>query len=301
MLHATEYVNSEIERPKIARCGILPTVSTLPLQIAAKQPRSIAESIDNWQDYYSSTFKLVNLTRVGVSMIRADTKVETYPDNDASFNSEFWSRFIETESLDEFPTLHAHSLLGLWGAFECFIDDLFRATINNNPTLLNEKAFEKITVSASVALNEGLRSQAIDEVLRGVKAKAPRSGTNKFEGVLASVGLAGHIPSRIEKSLRLTHKIRNVWAHQSGLADEKFVNECPQLGYQVGERIKLDADRFEFYSSGLQMYARVIMNRLILKLEPEIGKGVLLTSEEPGYEGCLSEVIYPGWERDKSD
>src|ERR1022692_3432671 len=56
------------------------------------------------------------------------------------------AEFAQKEFDAGFPLLHAHTLVGLWGALEVAIDDLLVGILTNEPTLLQNDSFAKIRV-----------------------------------------------------------------------------------------------------------------------------------------------------------
>jgi hypothetical protein len=110
-------------------------------------------------------------------------------------------------------------------------------------------------------------------------------GATKFERLLAAVELGGPIPAAVRNALYLAQQIRNVWAHRGGVADKRFVDACPQLEYEVGDRVNMTQEVFLPLMHGLHMYSIVVINRYLVMTGRE-----RVSVECPGYEGCLLEI-----------
>jgi hypothetical protein len=178
-------------------------------------------------------------------------------------------------------------LLGLWGAFECFVEDLFTAALEAQPDLLTSEAFSKVKlpVSMMVGVEERDRFQAVLTEVTRASGSDLAQGVAKFERILTPVGLGGMVPGRIKDSVYNAQQIRNVWAHRGGTADQRFLERCPHLGFEIGATVSLDAPTFLHLMHGLHMYARVILNRARDNAHAPRGVGDCV-----GYEGCFAEV-----------
>ena len=249
---------------------------------------------DNWFGYASETEDIVRLTHEGFSRVtsmpelllildpnREDDKLDL-----ANVKAEKAQKEIDAG----FPTVHAHSLLGLCGAFERFIEDLFIAGIASDPSLLSSESFSKVKVPLSV-----IYGLADEDRNRAILAEASRTagfdlagGVTRFERILDLVQLGGQVPAKIRKLVFQAIEIRNVWAHRGGVADARFVETCPDSGYAVGDKIEMKTEVFMPFMYAFNMYAVVIVNR---RASQEGGK--LIDLELPGFEGSLEEIADP--------
>ncbi|MFI6363170.1 hypothetical protein ACIBG0_10520 [Nocardia sp. NPDC050630] len=160
---------------------------------------------------------------------------------------------------DGLPLLHATQLIGVWGALESFVGDVFKASIKYRRDLLEGKAFEKISLPV------GLIAKRADDLYSTIYQRVlpPGSGQiGKLEDVLNMVGLGGPIDPDLRRNLLSAHQIRNVWAHNVGLVDAHFVEQCPYLGYEIGDVVELSADRFGELNQAILDYVTVILGRI---------------------------------------
>ncbi|KIM15295.1 hypothetical protein QV65_24580 [Rhodococcus erythropolis] len=87
--------------------------------------------IHNWGQYSEGTEVLVHLTHDGfVSTVNTPEIYRALEMDEAMIEHAEWKAAHAQKEIDAgFSTLHAHSLLGLWGAFECLIEDIFKEAI----------------------------------------------------------------------------------------------------------------------------------------------------------------------------
>ena len=249
-------------------------------------------ALSAWASYSESTESLVHLSHEGLShqvslpaVLRSSGADE---DDEALRHAEHCAKYARREVESGFATLHAHALLGLWGALECLVEDLFVAALRREPALLAGEAFIKIKlpVSTLVAQDEEDRLRALlTEVGRWSGAEFAQ-GVTKFERILTSVGLHGPVPSAIRDAVYAAQKIRNVWAHRGGVADPKFVDACPHLGFAAGETVAMPTATFLHLMHGLHMYGFVISFRIAA-----VQGATLVPFECIGYEGVLDGMV----------
>lgn len=245
-------------------------------------------ALDTWTDYVTAAEQIVIHA---VSFMKA-----TYeePDGLRSIHMEepFIARAEEAaarvrpEVESGFPTVHAHALLGLCGALESYVEDVTLAELLANPSHLSGPAFEKIKVPVSILeLPVAARNRRIlQEASRATSADLA-SGVTRHERTLKLVDLSGVVPVRIRDAVFLATEIRNVWAHRGGIADERFVDKCPNLGFLLGQKVAVQRPLFGRLMHGLTTYAWVIANRYLDR------RGYpRLEADFVGYEGVFSEV-----------
>jgi hypothetical protein len=244
---------------------------------------------ETWAEYAASTENLVHLSHKGISWaLQVPELYRVLEKDDETIQRAEWEADQARPEVEAgFPTLHAHTLLGLCGAFESFIEDVVVARLVQEPSLLESEPFERLKVPvAMVALTDPLvRSRRIvQEASRATNADMG-VGATRYERLLDLVSLSGLVPQRLRGALFQATEIRNVWAHRGGVADERFVDRCPDLGFQVGQKVNIEAKTFMPIMHGFHMYGVVIANRYV-----DLRGRNRMTDECPGYEGVLREV-----------
>jgi hypothetical protein len=245
----------------------------------------------NWSRYAGGTEDLVHITHEGFSRALREPEIlrVLQAENPLIERAEWIAARAKPELERGFPTLHAHALLGLYGALECLIEDIFVAVIAAQPAVLASEAFDKLKLPVSLMMSEDLASRNA-AVLREASQMSGfdlAAGVTKYERLLKFVGLNGPVPVRVKDSLYVSQNVRNVWAHRGGIADQRFVNRCPTFGVAVGDEIVLTTERFLPMMHGLHMYGMVVANRELHRL-----RRPRLDLECHGFEGCLSEIVH---------
>lgn len=151
-------------------------------------------------------------------------------------------------------------LIAALSALEACVEEITKAALKADQTLITGKPFEKLKIPASVGFapeDEKIESlyTVIDESV-GLKA-----GINRYEGVLKFVNLDGRVPDIIGEHLYAAQLIRNVWAHSAGKADAKFVAKAPHLRWEQGDLVKLKLDEVQGYLTAVILYGTIIANR----------------------------------------
>jgi hypothetical protein len=196
------------------------------------------------------------------------------------------AEYARDEVESGFTFVHAHALLGLWGALECLVEDLFIGALEEDPAILSTPAFDKIKLPIGIINVPDTR-----EIYAAVLTEASRTsaadlgkGVSRFDRLLTMVGLGGATPRQIKDAIFEAQQIRNVWAHRAGIADERFLAACPGLGFAVGDRVALSAPHFLHLMHGLHMFGAVLIGRM----NARAGQTPVRLPECAGYEGVFS-------------
>lgn len=197
-----------------------------------------------------------------------------------------------------FPLLHAHAIMGEWGALECLIEDLVEAWVQFKPDVLEGPAFSRVRVplASFLHLNEGERAKLlVSEVQRDLKVDLT-AGATKFERILDAIGLGGPVDPRVRDALYEAQNVRNVWAHRGGIADKRLVDACPALGLKEGDKVNVGRREFSRYRGALWVYSATVLNRCFNSL----GKDPVYLNV-PEFENALGVTDPAGLEVDGSE
>ena len=237
----------------------------------------------SWLRYNASMMENLDLVKIGcgyvvliptiLSKLDSMDPTKDVPSVDRDLAVKTNAEIARRELDAEFPLLHAQSLVGLWGAFECLVEDVFTSRLAQDPTLVSAEPFAKIKLPASILLmRDGfdVHQVILSEFSRNVGFDLSQ-GATRFERLLIPVGLGGEVPDELRDMIFEAQQIRHVWAHRAGIADAKFVERCPGLGTSVGARIDLGNAEFSRYMAALQAYGLIILNRYrhLCGLSPE--------------------------------
>ena len=170
--------------------------------------------------------------------------------------------FAAEEKMRGFPVLRAQSLVAYWSTFEACIEDLCIGFLLNEPRFLSAPAFARVKID--VATYESFDTE---ERMRFVLGEAEQRnvshcyGAERFERLLEPFGFAGPVDDVMKKDLRALHHIRNVLVHRRGVVDRRLVEACPWLNFNVGEEIKIDAEKYDRYTNALAQYLLALARR----------------------------------------
>jgi hypothetical protein len=174
------------------------------------------------------------------------------------------------EVLEGYPLLHAFTAIALWSALESTIRLFVARWLRNNASALTSDAFSKIRVR--VAEYEQLQGEdrylfLVDRLEQELSSPL-KTGAARFESLLESIGLAGHVDEDDAKTLHELCQVRNVILHRYGVADRRFVEACPWLSYKVGDPVHISARMIENYLLGVQSY----LVRLVTRVGEKFGR-----------------------------
>lgn len=258
-------------------------------QVSSETDDPIKAAAQAWIQYTLSSESLVHLTHkcLPYALVVPDFYRTQNRDEVIIRRVEWEAGEARKEIEAGFPNLHAHTLLGLHGALECFVEDIFVAMIQSDPDILSSEAFGRMKLPASLLFSSDTAakySAILSEATRSTNSDLT-VGATKHERLLGLVGLSGHVPEIVRRALFQGQQIRNIWAHRGGIADQKFVAACPDRDYKVGEKVNMPPSLFLPLMHGMHMYGLIVINRVRdRREEPRI------LSECHGYEGCLSEI-----------
>lgn len=167
------------------------------------------------------------------------------------------------------PFLHNQLTISLYSILEGSIKQLIILFFTKKEDLYEIDELRKINVGF-------IQYHSMDETekyeyLFSEYEKKIASGTNygleRFEKLLKPIGLKGKgdISSAINICILELAQIRNSLLHRGGKVDRMFLEKCPWLkkdGFKIGQTIKIDSEKYHFYSKGAEVYIRLLAKRI---------------------------------------
>lgn len=177
------------------------------------------------------------------------------------------AELAKNEIDNDFPLLHAHAIVGVWGALEACIDDLIVSVLIHDGDARSDEVFAKVKVSITEL--EDLDSEermriVLEEVKRLLRAEQ-RIGINTFETILARVDLSGDVLEETRRDMLELQQLRHVFVHPGGVADRKLLRHCPWLNVTPGTRIMPKRKDLERLTSAAVDYAIAVGKRVSKK------------------------------------
>jgi hypothetical protein len=178
----------------------------------------------------------------------------------------------KTELDADFPLLHAHSLIGVWGALESLVGEVVRGWIRHRPSILKSDAFAGV----KIPLADFHRMKTADRADYLAEAIRPQDGTQRgfqrLEGWLERIELCGPLDDALRRGLIESWEVRNVYAHRRGLADHKARDNCPwrKREWKLGQPIAVSHADYERHTMAIHDYVFELIVRAGAKFDFDV-------------------------------
>lgn len=173
------------------------------------------------------------------------------------------------EEKNDFPLLHAHTLVSVWSALEAGIQDLLVLVLLNDDKAISQESLSKIKVGVAefIALDDIERARLlVNELYRNVRADQ-KQGVNQFESVLSFFDLDGEISDNVQRDIFELQQLRHVLVHRAGVADRLLTKRCPWMGVEVGQKVRIDHTKYLELLKSTTAYFWMVTRRAIEKYE----------------------------------
>ena len=188
----------------------------------------------------------------------------------AADNPQLSSNPLKQESAALFRRLdsnHQRSLrnslivIASWGSFEGCVEDVTKATIRDNEAMLAGTKLEADHIKQKHSLTD--EDEILDRQWRALQQQPSQKLTacQRYEAMFGFIGLNGQVPPLVEESIDVAYAIRNVWAHNAGIADPTFLRRAPRWGANLDDCVHFDRKQASFYLSAIIYYGFIILNR----------------------------------------
>jgi len=161
----------------------------------------------------------------------------------------------------EFPLLHGHALVGLWGALEAWRDEVVSLWVRAYPESCElDDVVLKVDAAALLSADADSRVTLVSEAL--LTGAGPGAlGVGFFELPFGRIGLGGGVSDELRRDMLLLQQVRHIWAHCSGRVDQAFLERCPWFDATLGEPVHVSHDRFHQLVSAASDYVCTVMDR----------------------------------------
>jgi hypothetical protein len=79
---------------------------------------------------------------------------------------------------------------------------------------------------------------------------------------LDAIGFTGTISETLRRDLVEVYATRNVLVHNAGVADGKFLEACPWIGYVLGDEIKVTPEIYSRFCNAFCTYSASVLRRM---------------------------------------
>jgi hypothetical protein len=172
--------------------------------------------------------------------------------------------FTRNERDNEFPHLHAYTLVGQWGALEAGIEDMLIGILVHEPKVLERDDFAKakIPLAKYELLDKEERMRFLLSDVQRAQSSGIAQGVNTFENVLQVFDLSAPVEKDIRTALWEMNHVRNVVVHRDSCADLRLTQACPSMNLKVGDRISIAHEKYGYYAEAVIDYIRLVICRL---------------------------------------
>lgn len=157
---------------------------------------------------------------------------------------------------------NALAVIGAWSSVEACLEDICKVLVREDPTLLAGTKYD------GQAFREKNPRADADEIWNNqwirIQQKAPSSDATaceRLEGILAVVERSDDVPPVIFDEVNMAHAVRNVWAHNAGIADGKFLERAPSSGIPLGTLVRVSPEAAARMIAALMTYVMIVINR----------------------------------------
>jgi len=173
----------------------------------------------------------------------------------------------EKEVQNDFPLLHAMSVVLLWSLLESFIRSYAAIWLEHTPRVFLSDQFQKLKVSIGEyeSLEKEQRAMFLVEALERDLKIPLRFGIGRLEALVEPFGLNGEVSNDLSRNLYELQKVRNLIAHRRGVVDHTFVKSCPWMNAVAGERLKVGSVEYSRYYRDVIDYIGLIIGRVRVK------------------------------------
>lgn len=173
------------------------------------------------------------------------------------------AEFVEKERSEGFPIIYGQAVLSLWSLLELAVKDLIVAWLRNNPDLLLTPPISslKMKIGEYLMFSEDEKFLFFVDVIERDIGAGIKNGINRFESLVAVVGLSGVTPRKMNDVFYEFGQVRNALAHQGNRADKKLTADCPWLNLEAGKDLHVNSEMFQGYQKASLSYATLLICR----------------------------------------
>jgi hypothetical protein len=129
----------------------------------------------------------------------------------------------------------------------------------------------------------------IDIVIGSQRDQLDFEGNGRYERQLDLADLSGSVPPDSAEALMEGQQVRNVWAHNGGRGDAKLLQQAPNGGYEIGEKVTITKPMLGNYLLALNTYAMIIVNRY--RVQRGFPPLVCYQGEQNQFKACFDELF----------
>jgi hypothetical protein len=172
----------------------------------------------------------------------------------------------QSEVDNDFPILHEHATVALWGSLEALVLSFAASWLENKAGAGQVEAVKKQKLKIKLGDYESIaaadRCLWVIELIDRETSGPLKNGVNRFENLLQAFRLNGTTLEELKKTLFEMSQLRHAIVHRRGRADRKLIEACPWLSLKSGDRIKITHKMWRTYSDAAVEYVSELIQRV---------------------------------------
>lgn len=260
-----------------------------------ERPAWAARPFRQFLAYAGESRRIMHMSETGIRMLRAVPKAvdalavlltkeesESQEHIDEVERAAEIASFAEAECARGFPLLHAHHLVGLWGALEAAFEDVQIAFLLNDPRALTAEPFTRIKIPLAEfeSTEREDRMRILSREFQRMVGLERRQGCERFEALLEPLGLSGRVTPECKRLIYEMQQVRNVLVHRGGISDRRLVEACPWMNLKVGDPVLVTWSGLSSYESALTEYITEVTCRIGKRFGIDMSSVTRKTNEE---------------------
>jgi hypothetical protein len=167
----------------------------------------------------------------------------------------------EVES--DFPIVHSQHVVALWSSLEATLHRFVAQWLMNRPKTLLEEPWSdlKVRIGDYETSDREQKAEYVIDALERTLGLGLKQGVNRFESVVAALGLKGSVEDGVKNAIFELQQVRNAIVHRRGLADHRLCTRCPSLRLKPGQQVLVSHEMARKYSEAVDGYAAELVYR----------------------------------------
>lgn len=161
--------------------------------------------------------------------------------------------FAKAEEQRDFSTIFSHHLVSTWAAIETTIEQTLINHLINVGDSVKRIADSGITLKRKQTISSRRDAKKVIQIWNSqidIQDPIDRSLVK-----LSLFGLKVVLDTTDKNALSEMCAARNIFAHNAGFVDDEFLEKCPWLNYQKGERFRLNFELMQRYFDAASRFA----------------------------------------------
>jgi hypothetical protein len=224
---------------------------------------------------------ITEMPRIQEVISRLEKQRGIYKDHDTSASIKAEADLAQLELLEGFPITLSQFIVDVWGLLEAFVRGLVALSLEK----LDGMHFDAVT-KLRVRIGEyeqqkgSARFHYIVKLLEREEASSVKNGADRFESLLACVGLQGSLPKNLRQALYELSQLRNCIVHNARRADMQLIENCPWLDLTEGQLISPGYERAMRLCKAAKDYSILVVARATTKCGDPMQKTVESVASE---------------------